>query len=86
MTCWETGEPLQELLAADAEVMGRLSTEDLDRAFDITAALSGVEAVYERVLGDDGAGADDDRRGEPRRKGELATASGDPSRAGGVDE
>ncbi|MCH7825847.1 MAG: adenylosuccinate lyase [Acidobacteria bacterium] len=70
MTCWETGEPLKELLAADAEVMGRLSTEDLDQAFDIKAALSGVEAVYERIIGDDGAGADDDRRSERRRKGE----------------
>jgi len=55
MTCWETKEPLKELLAADAEVMERLSTEDLDRAFDIEAALAGVEAVFERVLQREGA-------------------------------
>lgn len=50
MTCWETGEPLRELLAADPEVMQQLSTEDLDAAFDIEAALAGVEAVFDRVL------------------------------------
>jgi len=50
MTCWETGEPLRELLAADPEVMEKLSAQDLDHAFDIKAALSGVEAVFERVL------------------------------------
>ncbi len=70
MTCWETGEPLKALLAADVEVMEQLSAEDLDQAFDIMAALSGVEAVYDRILGDDGAGADDDRRGDSRRQGE----------------
>ncbi len=51
MNCWETGEPLRELLAADDEVMEWLSEKDLDQAFDIKAALSGVEAVYERILG-----------------------------------
>jgi len=101
MTCWDTGEPLRELLAADAEVMERLSTEDLDHAFDITAALSGVEAVYARVLAEDGAGAGDDRRDEARRSGErrddqrrsardrrydTAVARGeDPDRRGGSE-
>ena len=51
MNCWETGEPLRELLAADDEVMEWLSEKDLDQAFDIKAALSGGEAVYERILG-----------------------------------
>ena len=51
MNCWETGEPLRELLAADDEVMEWLSEKDLDEAFDMKAALSGVEAVYERIIG-----------------------------------
>ena len=50
MTCWETREPLRELLAADPEVMDKLSVQDLDEAFDVSAALAGVEAVFERVL------------------------------------
>lgn len=51
MNCWDTGEPLRELLAADDEVMEWLSEKDLDEAFDMKAALSGVEAVYERIIG-----------------------------------
>jgi adenylosuccinate lyase len=54
MACWETGEPFRELLAADPEVMEHISVEDLDRAFDLQAALAGVEAVYERVLAKEG--------------------------------
>ena len=50
MTCWETGEALRDLLAADLEVMQHLSPADLDAAFDIDKALEGVEAVYARVL------------------------------------
>jgi adenylosuccinate lyase len=54
MRCWDTREPLQEVLASDPEVMARLSQEDLDEAFDIEGALSGVEAVFERVLQSEG--------------------------------
>jgi adenylosuccinate lyase len=54
MACWDSGEPFRELLAADPEVMEHLSAEDLDRAFDLEAALAGVEAVYERVLAREG--------------------------------
>jgi adenylosuccinate lyase len=54
MVCWDSGEPFRELLAADPEVMEHLSAEDLDRAFDLEAALAGVEAVYERVLAREG--------------------------------
>ncbi|HEX9700241.1 MAG TPA: adenylosuccinate lyase [Acidobacteriota bacterium] len=54
MVCWDSGEPFRELLAADPEVMEHLSEEDLDRAFDLEAALAGVEAVYERVLAREG--------------------------------
>jgi adenylosuccinate lyase len=50
MRCWETREPLREVLAADPEVMDNLTAEQLDLAFDIDAALAGVEAVFERVL------------------------------------
>ena len=50
MTCWETGEALRDLLAADLEVMQHLSPEELDAAFDMNRALEGVEAVYSRVL------------------------------------
>ncbi len=50
MRCWETREPLKRVLAADAEVMSRLTEAQLDEAFDIDAALAGVEAVFERVV------------------------------------
>ncbi len=55
MRCWETKEPFKELLAADPDVMERISGENLDNAFDIEDALSGVEAVFERVLNEQGA-------------------------------
>jgi len=54
MRCWDTKEPLKEVLAADPEVMEKLSQDDLDHAFDIDDALSGVEAVYARVLKGEG--------------------------------
>ena len=50
MTCWKTREPFKQLLEADPEVTARLAPEQLDHAFDIEAALSGVEAVFDRVL------------------------------------
>ncbi len=55
MTCWETKQPFKELLAADPEVMERISAENLDNAFNIEDALSGVDAVFERVLKQEGA-------------------------------
>ena len=75
MNCWDTGEPLRELLAADDEVMEWLSEKDLDEAFDIKAALSGVEAVYERIIGavDAATGSvqgEHDRRSATRRRAE----------------
>ena len=73
MTCWETGESLKDLLATNAEVMRWLSTENLDQAFDMKAALSGVDVVYERIIGSagpviDSAREDHDRCSEPRRR------------------
>ena len=74
MTCWETGEALREVLAADPEVTEHLSTQDLDNAFDVTAALAGADAVFERVLHREatrsGAGGGRDRRSGERRAGE----------------
>ena len=48
--------------------MERLSEADLDRAFDMEGALSGVEAVFERVLA--GQDTDDRRAGDDRRIGD----------------
>jgi len=78
MTCWDTRESFKELLAADAEVMERLSAADLDKAFDIEDALSGVEVVFERVL----HRYDNDRRHEERREGDDRRHESD-RRAGG---
>jgi adenylosuccinate lyase len=55
MRCWQSKEALRDVLAADAELMQHLSAADLEDAFDVADALSGVEAVFERVLQAKGA-------------------------------
>ncbi len=41
----------RDLLAGDAEVNSRLSTDDLDHAFDLDHHLRHVDAIFERVFG-----------------------------------
>jgi adenylosuccinate lyase len=52
MKVWEQEGSLKDLLAADEEVAARLSTDELDRLFDLDYQLRHVDQVYERVLGE----------------------------------
>lgn len=52
MRCWETGEPLREVLASDGGVGAHLDEADLDQAFDLKAALAHVPRIFERALGE----------------------------------
>ena len=49
MQSWETGTPLKDLLAADAEVSQRLDSAKLDELFDPTWYLRHVDELMERV-------------------------------------
>jgi len=49
MRAWETGTPLRDLLAADADVSSRLDADALDGLFDPAWYLRHVDVVMERV-------------------------------------
>jgi len=51
MRVWDEGRDFKDLLATDPEVQARLSSKDLDEAFDLDRELRHVSAVFERVLG-----------------------------------
>jgi len=50
MRCWESGEPLQAVLAADEDVRKVLSDEQIAEAFNIRDVLRHVDTIFERVL------------------------------------
>ncbi|NKB87443.1 MAG: adenylosuccinate lyase [Acidobacteria bacterium] len=61
MRCWESGEPLQHVLAADDEIRAQLSDADLAECFDVDRVLHHVDTIFRRALGaaaetDSGAG------------------------------
>jgi len=49
MTAWDTGEPLQDLLAADPDVQGKIDPDRLDAMFDPSHHLRHLDEVFERV-------------------------------------
>jgi adenylosuccinate lyase len=49
MRALEEGKPFKELLAADADLAGVLSREDIERAFDLNVHLRHVDGTFERV-------------------------------------
>ena len=49
------GRHLRELLAADEEVRGALTPEELEACFDPTHFLRHVDAIYDRVFDDRGS-------------------------------
>jgi adenylosuccinate lyase len=55
MRAWRGEAPFRALLAADAEVVGKLGAEKLARAFDLDHALAHVPAILERALQTEGA-------------------------------
>ncbi|HKY31433.1 MAG TPA: adenylosuccinate lyase [Candidatus Polarisedimenticolia bacterium] len=50
MRCWETGEPLRELVLKDARITARLTRQEIDEAFDLDHHLRHVDAIFERVF------------------------------------
>ena len=51
MNCWESGEPLQKVLAADADIRAQLSDDELADCFDVAKVLSHVDTIFARALG-----------------------------------
>jgi adenylosuccinate lyase len=50
MRCWETGEDFKDLLLADKAVAARISSMELDKAFDLSRHYRDVNRTF-RVLG-----------------------------------
>jgi adenylosuccinate lyase len=49
MTAWRERTAFRDLLAADPDVMARLSRRELDDCFDPTWYLRNIGAIYRRV-------------------------------------
>jgi adenylosuccinate lyase len=49
MRAWETGEPLRDLLLADADVRKILSVAEIESCFDLEYHLRHVDAIFKRV-------------------------------------
>ena len=49
MTAWDTGRPLKDLLADDADVKGKIDPARLDSMFDPSHHLRHLDEVFERV-------------------------------------
>jgi adenylosuccinate lyase len=49
MTCWETGEPLLELLANDSNVRRIASRAELEKVFDLRAHFRHVDRAFKKV-------------------------------------
>jgi len=49
MKSWETGKELRSLIEADAEIMEKLTSEDLDRVFDVEAHFKDVSRTFKAV-------------------------------------
>ncbi len=52
MRCWEELAPLKDLLAADEEVMSKLTPVELNDLFDPHSMLRNVDAIFRRVFGE----------------------------------
>ena len=53
MQSWEEHTPLAELLAADPDVTGALTAEELAACFDLAPHLAHVDTIFERVFGEE---------------------------------
>ena len=52
MDVWEKGGDFKERILADPKIMKILSTEDIDRVFDLKEALRHVDNIFQRTLGE----------------------------------
>ena len=55
MKVWDEGGEYRELIEKDADVISRLSPEEIARVFDLKHYLRNVEKVFERVFGVSGS-------------------------------
>ncbi|HJO03519.1 MAG TPA: adenylosuccinate lyase [Acidobacteriota bacterium] len=60
MSCWESGEPFQALLAADEELTGHLDAAQIADCFELRHVLRYVDRIFERVLGEEAAETEPD--------------------------
>jgi adenylosuccinate lyase len=49
MKAWETGQDLKGLVAADAELMSKVTPADLDRVFDLSVHFRDVNRTFKAV-------------------------------------
>jgi len=49
MAAWETGRELKALVAADPEIMGRITPADLERVFDLAVHFRDVDRTFRAV-------------------------------------
>jgi adenylosuccinate lyase len=51
MNAWQNDLVFRDLVAADREIVARLSSDKLERTFDLQRQLGNVDAIFARVLG-----------------------------------
>ena len=51
LKAWDEGQDLQPLISADQDITGRLSHEQIERAFSLETYLRNVDAIFQRVFG-----------------------------------
>jgi len=51
MKVWEQGKDFREELLADTEVRSYLSSEEIDKAFDLAYHFKHVDTIFARVFG-----------------------------------
>ncbi|HEX9961064.1 MAG TPA: adenylosuccinate lyase [Pyrinomonadaceae bacterium] len=56
MRVWDEGGEYKDLVLQDAEISAKLSTEEIEKVFDVRHYLRNVERVFERVFEADGEG------------------------------
>jgi adenylosuccinate lyase len=54
MNAWQNDLVFRDLVSADPEISGRLNAGKLARTFDLDRQLGNVDAIFARVLGDEG--------------------------------
>lgn len=51
MQAWRNGSNFRELVKADPEIGAKLSSNQIDRVFDLNRQLGNVDKIFERVFG-----------------------------------
>ena len=52
MRVWDEGTEFQELVNADSDIAARLTQQEIDRVFSLDHYLRNVDAIYDRVFGE----------------------------------